>query len=213
MTTNVTLGKEVMIDGIKKLSSNDIRLKTFLQKFRVPVLPIEKNYFWSLCRSVIYQQISGKAAKKISDRYLSLFDQDVKMTPADVLDIDIEKINNVGISRQKSSYIKNIADAFSNKIINEKNISELDDQKIIKQLTSIKGVGRWTAEMFLIFTLRRTDVFPVTDLGVQKGFQIFYSLDELPTIEMMNQKSESWRPYRTIMSLYLWYAVEGPFEW
>jgi len=213
MTTNVTLGKEVMIDGIKKLSSNDIRLKTFLQKFRVPVLPIEKNYFWSLCRSVIYQQISGKAAKKISDRYLSLFDQDVKMTPADVLDIDIEKINNVGISRQKSSYIKNIADAFSKKIINEKNISELDDQEIIKQLTSIKGVGRWTAEMFLIFTLRRTDVFPVTDLGVQKGFQIFYSLDELPTIEMMNQKSESWRPYRTIMSLYLWYAVEGPFEW
>ena len=213
MTNNVTLEEEVMIDGIKKLSSNDIRLKTFLQKFRVPVLPIEKNYFWSLCRSVIYQQISGKAAKKISDRYLSLFDQDVKMTPADVLDIDIEKINNVGISRQKSSYIKNIADAFSNKIINEKNISELDDQEIIKQLTSIKGVGRWTAEMFLIFTLRRTDVFPVTDLGVQKGFQIFYSLDELPTIEMMNQKSESWRPYRTIMSLYLWYAVEGPFEW
>ena len=213
MTNNVTLEEEVMIDGIKKLSSNDIRLKTFLQKFRVPVLPIEKNYFWSLCRSVIYQQISGKAAKKISDRYLSLFDQDVKMTPADVLEIDIDKIYKVGISRQKSSYIKNIADAFSNNIINEKKISELDDQEIIKQLTSIKGVGRWTAEMFLIFTLRRTDVFPVTDLGVQKGFQIFYSLDKLPTIEMMNQKSESWRPYRTIMSLYLWYAVEGPFEW
>ena len=213
MTNNVTLEEEVMIDGIKKLSSIDIRLKTFLQKFSVPVLPIEKNYFWSLCRSVIYQQISGKAAKKISDRYLSLFDQDVKMTPADVLEIDIEKIYKVGISRQKSSYIKNIADAFSNNIINEKKISELDDQEIIKQLTSIKGVGRWTAEMFLIFTLRRTDVFPVTDLGVQKGFQIYYSLDNLPTIEMMNQKSELWRPYRTIMSLYLWYAVEGPFEW
>ena len=213
MTNNVTLEEEEMIDGIKKLSSIDIRLKTFLQKFSVPVLPIEKNYFWSLCRSVIYQQISGKAAKKISDRYLSLFDQDVKMTPSDVLEIDIEKIYKVGISRQKSSYIKNIADAFSNNIINEKKISELDDQEIIKQLTSIKGVGRWTAEMFLIFTLRRTDVFPVTDLGVQKGFQIFYSLDKLPTIEMMNQKSESWRPYRTIMSLYLWYAVEGPFEW
>ena len=213
MTNNVTLEEEVMIDGIKKLSSIDMRLKTFLQKFSVPVLPIEKNYFWSLCRSVIYQQISGKAAKKISDRYLSLFDQDVKMTPSDVLEIDIEKIYKVGISRQKSSYIKNIADAFSNNIINEKKISELDDQEIIKQLTSIKGVGRWTAEMFLIFTLRRTDVFPVTDLGVQKGFQIFYSLDKLPTIKMMNQKSESWRPYRTIMSLYLWYAVEGPFEW
>ena len=67
--------------------------------------------------------------------------------------------------------------------------------------------------MFLIFTLRRPDVFSVTDLGVQKGFKIFYSLDDLPTIELMNKKSESWKPYRTIMSLYLWYAVEGPFEW
>lgn len=213
MMAIATLEKEIMIDGIKRLSSKNIKLKNFLQKFRVPVLPIEKNYFWALCRSVIYQQISGKAAKKISDRYLSLFDQGIKMRPADVTEIDIEKIHKVGISRQKSSYIKNIADAFRNNIINEKNISDLDDQEIIKQLTSIKGVGRWTAEMFLIFTLRRTDVFPVTDLGVQKGFQIFYSLDDLPTIEVMNEKSESWRPYRTIMSLYLWYAVEGPFEW
>ena len=213
MMAIATLEKEIMIDGIKRLSSKNIKLKSFLQKFRVPVLPIEKNYFWALCRSVIYQQISGKAAKKISDRYLSLFDQGIKMRPVDVTEIDIEKIHKVGISRQKSSYIKNIADAFRNNIINEKNISDLDDQEIIKQLTSIKGVGRWTAEMFLIFTLRRTDVFPVTDLGVQKGFQIFYSLDDLPTIEVMNEKSESWRPYRTIMSLYLWYAVEGPFEW
>jgi DNA-3-methyladenine glycosylase II len=213
MMAIATLEKEIMIDGIKRLSSKNIKLKNFLQKFRVPVLPIEKNYFWALCRSVIYQQISGKAAKKISDRYLSLFDQGIKMRPVDVTEIDIEKIHKVGISRQKSSYIKNIADAFRNNIINEKNISDLEDQEIIKQLTSIKGVGRWTAEMFLIFTLRRTDVFPVTDLGVQKGFQIFYSLDDLPTIEVMNEKSESWRPYRTIMSLYLWYAVEGPFEW
>jgi DNA-3-methyladenine glycosylase II len=67
--------------------------------------------------------------------------------------------------------------------------------------------------MFLIFTLRRPDVFPVTDLGVQKGFQIYYDLDELPSIDMMNEKSENWKPYRTIMSLYLWFAVEGPFEW
>jgi len=213
MMAIATLEKEIMIDGIKRLSSKNIKLKSFLQKFRVPVLPIEKNYFWALCRSVIYQQISGKAAKKISDRYLSLFDQGIKMRPVDVTEIDIEKIHKVGISRQKSSYIKNIADAFRNNIINEKNISDLDDQEIIKQLTSIKGVGRWTAEMFIIFTLRRTNVFPVTDLGVQKGFQIFYSLDALPTIEVMNEKSESWRPYRTIMSLYLWYAVEGPFEW
>lgn len=212
MSTTV-LEKEVMIDGINYLSSLNVNLSKFIKSYNVPNLPVEKNYFWSLCRSVIYQQISGKAAKKISERYLSLYANGEEMLPNEVIDIDIEKIFNVGISRQKASYIKNIAHAFNTKIIDEKNISKLDDQEIISQLTTIKGVGRWTAEMFLIFTLRRPDVFPVTDLGVQKGFQIFYSLDNLPTIEMMNEKSESWKPYRTIMSLYLWYAVEGPFEW
>ena len=207
------LDKEVMVDGINYLSSLNVNLSKFLKSYNVPTLPVEKNYFWALCRSVIYQQISGKAAKKISDRYLSLYANGERMLPSEVIDIDIKKIFKVGISRQKASYIKNIAHAFNTKIIDEKNISKLDDQEIISQLTTIKGVGRWTAEMFLIFTLRRSDIFPVTDLGVQKGFKIFYSLDDLPTIELMNKKSESWKPYRTIMSLYLWYAVEGPFEW
>lgn len=207
------LEKEVMIDGINYLSSLNVNLSKFLKSYNIPNLPIEKNYFWSLCRSVIYQQISGKAAKKISERYLSLYENGPRMLPSEVVDIDIKKILKVGISRQKASYIKNIAHAFNTKIIDEKNISKLDDQEIISQLTTIKGVGKWTAEMFLIFTLRRPDVFPVTDLGVQKGFKIFYSLDDLPTIELMNKKSESWKPYRTIMSLYLWYAIEGPFEW
>ena len=207
------LDKEAMVDGVNYLSSLNANLSKFLKSYNVPTLPVEKNYFWALCRSVIYQQISGKAAKKISDRYLSLYANGDRMLPSEVIDIDIKKIFKVGISRQKASYIKNIAHAFNMKIIDEKNISKLDDQEIINQLTTIKGVGRWTAEMFLIFTLRRSDIFPVTDLGIQKGFKIFYSLDDLPTIELMNKKSELWKPYRTIMSLYLWYAVEGPFEW
>tara|TARA_B100001250_G_scaffold382514_1_gene375723 strand:- start:188 stop:826 length:639 start_codon:yes stop_codon:yes gene_type:complete len=207
------LDKEAMVGGVNYLSSLNVNISKFLKSYNVPNLPIEKNYFWSLCRSVIYQQISGKAAKKISDRYLSLYANGERMLPSEVIDIDIKKIFKVGISRKKASYLKNIAHAFNTKIIDEKNISKLDDQEIISQLTTIKGVGRWTAEMFLIFTLRRSDIFPVTDLGVQKGFKIFYSLDDLPTIELMNKKSKSWKPYRTIMSLYLWYAVEGPFEW
>ena len=202
------LDQEAMIDGVKHLSSLNVKLSKFLKAYKIPTLPVEKNYFWSLCRSVIYQQISGKAAKKISDRYLLLYPNGPKMLPSEVIDIDIEKIHKVGISRQKAGYIKNIAQAFSTKTIDEKNIYRLNDQEIINQLTTIKGVGRWTAEMFLIFTLRRPDVFPVTDLGVQKGFKIFFSLDHLPTIELMNEKSKSWKPYRTIMSLYLWYAVE-----
>ena len=207
------LEKQVMEDGINYLSSLDNNLSKFLKQFDVPVLPIEEDYFWSLTRSVIYQQISGKAAKKISDRYLKLFSKGSKMSPIDVIKIDIEKIQNVGISRQKSGYIKNIANAFDEGLVNETQLHKLSDKEIIDQLVKIKGVGRWTAEMFLIFTLRRPDVFPVTDLGVQKGFQIYYDLDELPSIDMMNEKSENWKPYRTIMSLYLWFAVEGPFEW
>lgn len=207
------LEKQVMEDGINYLSSLDKNLSNFLKQFDVPVLPIEEDYFWSLIRSVIYQQISGKAAKKISDRYLKLFSKGSKMSPVDVIKIDIEKIQNVGISRQKSGYIKNIANAFDEGLLNETQLHKLSDKEIIDQLVKIKGVGRWTAEMFLIFTLRRPDIFPVTDLGVQKGFQIYYDLDELPSIDMMNEKSENWKPYRTIMSLYLWFAVEGPFEW
>ena len=207
------LEKQVMEDGINYLSSLDKNLSKFLKQFDVPVLPIEEDYFWSLTRSVIYQQISGKAAKKISDRYLKLFNKGSKMSPIDVIKIDIEKIQNVGISRQKSGYIKNIANAFDEGLVEETKLHKLSDKEIIDQLVKIKGVGRWTAEMFLIFTLRRPDVFPVTDLGVQKGFQIYYDLDELPSIDMMNEKSENWKPYRTIMSLYLWFAVEGPFEW
>ena len=207
------LEKQVMEDGINYLSSLDKKLSKFLKQFDVPVLPIEEDYFWSLTRSVIYQQISGKAAKKISDRYLKLFSKGSKMSPVDVIKIDIEKIQSVGISRQKSGYIKNIANAFDEGLVNETQLHKLSDKEIIDQLVKIKGVGRWTAEMFLIFTLRRPDIFPVTDLGVQKGFQIYYDLDELPSIDMMNEKSENWKPYRTIMSLYLWFAVEGPFEW
>ena len=207
------LGKEEITNGINLLSLNDPNLKRLFNTFDIPELDIEKNYFWSLCRSIIYQQISGKAAKTISDRFIALFPSEKNFNPKEVLDIDIDNLYTVGLSKQKASYIKNIAVAYDRNFINENNFSLMTDIEIIKQLTNIKGIGRWTVEMFLIFTLRRSDVFPVTDLGVQKGFQIFYSLDELPSIDLMNQKAKKWRPYRTIVALYLWYAVEGPIEW
>ena len=144
---------------------------------------------------------------------MALFRSGTNIQPREVLDIDINSLYSVGLSRQKASYMKNIAEAFGNKLINDENFIMMNDEEILKQLRMIKGVGEWTAEMFLIFTLRRSDVFPLTDLGVQKGFRIVYSLDELPTIDYMSEKAEKWKPYRTIVTLYLWNAVEGPFEW
>jgi len=211
--SSLVLNDRTIVDGINQLSSIDPILKHLFNGFDIPKLKIEKNYFWALCRSIIYQQISGKAAKTISDRFLALFRSGINIQPREVLDIDINSLYSIGLSRQKASYMKNIAEAFGNKLINDENFLMMNDEEILKQLTMIKGVGKWTAEMFLIFTLRRSDVFPVTDLGVQKGFQIVYDLDELSTIEQMNEKAEEWKPYRTIVTLYLWYAVEGPFEW
>ena len=207
------LGKEEITNGINILSLKDPNLKRLFNTFDIPELDIEKNYFWSLCRSIIYQQISGKAAKTISDRFIALFPSEKNYKPKEVLDINVDNLYGVGLSKQKASYIKNIAEAYNVNFIINNNFSIMTDAEIIKQLTNIKGIGRWTAEMFLIFTLRRSDVFPVTDLGVQKGFQVFYSLDELPSIDLMNEKAEKWRPYRTIVTLYLWYAVDGRFEW
>ena len=211
--SSVVLNDRTIVYGVNQLSSIDPILKRLFSGFDIPKLKIEPNYFWSLCRSIIFQQISGKAAKTISDRFLALFRSGTNIQPREVLDIDINSLYSVGLSRQKASYMKNIADAFENKLINDENFIMMNDEEILKQLTIIKGVGRWTAEMFLIFTLRRSDVFPVTDLGVQKGFQIVNSLDELPTIDHMTEKAEKWKPYRTIVTLYLWYAVDGPFEW
>ena len=211
--SSLVLNNRTIVDGINQLSSIDPILKRLFSGFDIPKLKIEKNYFWSLCRSIIYQQISGKAAKTISDRFLALFRSGINIQPTEVLDIDINSLYSVGLSRQKASYMKNIAEAFVNKLINNENFIMMNDEEILKQLTIINGVGRWTAEMFLIFTLRRSDVFPLTDLGVQKGFRIVYSLDELPTIDYMSEKAEKWKPYRTIVTLYLWNAVEGPFEW
>ena len=207
------LDKGVLDEGVDQLILTDPGLKPLFDTYDVPKLKIEKNNFWALCRSIIYQQISGRAASTIANRFLELFSSGKNIRPIDIIEINIDKLRSVGLSKQKVSYIKNIADAFYNGEVNVENYFTMNDEEIITELTKVKGVGKWTAEMFLLFTLRRPDIFPVTDLGVQKGFQIFYSLDEIPTIDFMNQKADKWRPYRTIVTLHLWYAVEGPFEW
>ena len=207
------LSENEMDNGIKILSQKDPRLVPLFAQFNIPALKDEKNYFWSLCRSIIYQQISGKAAQVISERFINLFPSKKNLTPKQVIEADINDFYNVGLSKQKSNYIKNIANAFYENIIDENSLSSLSDINIINTLTSIKGVGPWTAEMFLIFTLKRPDVFPLTDLGIQKGFKIFFSMDEMPSIKFMKDESRKWEPYKTIVSLYLWFAVEGPFEW
>ena len=199
--------------AVKYLRQSDPELIPLLDAFKIQDLKPETDYFKSLTRSIVYQQLSGKAAKTILDRFILLYKDKSYPTPVDVINIDHEKLRSVGLSNSKAQYIKNIAHAFLDNPDTYESLEKMDDQDIIDTLITIKGVGPWTAQMFLMFTLNRPDVFPVTDLGVQKGFQHYYKLSEMPTPGQMLKKSEQWAPYRTVVSLYFWRLLEGPFEW
>ena len=204
---------EINIDkGLKHLKQNDRGMRRLIEEFETPVFIKDINYFEALVRSIVYQQLSGKAAATIHKRFKGLFNKDQNLSPSIVLEKSHDELSSVGLSSQKASYIHNIANAFKAGIVPD-NIDTICDDKVIECLTTIKGVGLWTAQMFLMFTLNRPDVFPVTDLGIQKGFQLYFQLDELPKPDLMIKKAEPWVPYRTLASWYLWRLVEGPFEW
>jgi len=200
-------------DALATLKKVDPEIHPLIDQLELTEINREYNYFKSLVRAIIYQQLSGKAAKTISDRFIALYDGKEYPTPSDVLETDHELLRSVGLSNAKANYIKNIAQAFLNNTLDYKNLDYLDDETIMEQLVSIKGIGPWTAQMFLMFTLNRPDVFPTGDLGVQKGFQQFFKLKELPKPKDMEKRAEKWKPYRTVMSLYFWKVVDGPFEW
>ena len=199
--------------AVKYLMKSDPELIPLLDAFKIQDLQPETDYFKSLPRSIVYQQLSGKAAKTILDRFILLYKDKSYPTPVDVINIDHEKLRSVGLSNSKAQYIKNIAHEFLDNPDTYDSLEKMDDQDIIDTLITIKGVGPWTAQMFLMFTLNRPDVFPVTDLGVQKGFKHYYKLSEMPIPGQMLKKSEQWAPYRTVVSLYFWRLLEGPFEW
>ena len=202
-----------MKSAIRTLVENDPGLKPLFDSYETPVLSIGQNYFWSLCRSIIYQQLSGKVAKSIADRFIGLYKNNEYPNPQEVLNTDMKALRSIGLSGAKAGYIHNIARAFVDDVIQFDHFSYISDSDIKNQLIKIKGIGPWTVEMFLIFTLNRPDIFPATDLGIQKGYQRYYRLQTLPKPYDMIEKAEQWRPYRSVVTLYLWYAVEGPFEW
>ena len=202
-----------MSAAVKALKISDVELTPLLDAFDIPDLKLETNYFHSLVRSIIYQQLSSKAAKVIAQRFNNIFGGTDFPDPKDVIETDHKTLTSVGLSKSKALYIRNVAHAFLDGIIDYKNLGSMSNSEIIEQLTSVKGIGPWTAQMFLMFTLCRSDIFPTTDLGIQKGYQKFYKLPSLPNCTDMEARSKVWAPYRTIVSLYFWRLVEGRFEW
>lgn len=160
-----------------------------------------RPYFWTLCSAILAQQVSGAAARSIIGRVRALYPDLRFPTPGVLLATPATRLRKAGVSRQKTRYLHALAEAFERGELAGIRFSRLSDEEIIRRLTAIVGVGRWTAEMFLMFSMRRRDVFPVDDLGIRKGMARFFGVAEAPA---MVERAEAWRPYRTAASVYLW---------
>lgn len=163
--------------------------------------------FHSLVRAIVSQQLSYRAAQTIFRRLIELAGTPW-VTPEAILSVSIEEIRNTGISYSKSSFIISLAHTVSCQGVNFREIALMHDQDVIHELTRARGIGPWTAEMFLIFGLGRPDIFPVQDAGIARGLQRVYGLDDKPEQEELVRASQAWKPYRSIASWYLWRALD-----
>ncbi len=199
--------------ALLSLRKADPRMGRLMDEFGPPEFNPISNYYESLVRSIVYQQLSGKAAATIYGRFKSLFNTNQYPKPKDVIHIPHETLRSVGLSNQKANYIRDLSEKWDGGAIDLSNVDAMTDEEISTELIKVKGIGQWTADMFLMFTLVRPDVFPLGDLGIQKGFMGLNKMDRLPTPKEMELEAEKWRPYRTVAAWYLWKIVDGPFEW
>ena len=198
---------EAGIDFLKR----DKNMKILIDKFGSPNFTIGQDYFQSLLRSIVFQQLSGKAAQTIYERFIKLIPKTSNLCPNEVLKLNNDDMRKSGLSFQKINYVKNLADYFENNSFKKKDVERMNDEEISKELTQIKGIGQWTVDMFLMFTLNRGDILPYRDLGIQKGIMKILNTKNLPSKKEMEICSKKWRPYRTIACWYLWRMADDKF--
>jgi DNA-3-methyladenine glycosylase II len=164
--------------------------------------------YGTLIRSIVGQQLSTKAAATIYGRVLELFGKHTP-TPKQLLKADPEKLRGAGLSRAKVAYLRDLAEHVEDGALELERLPELPDEEVAAQLTAIKGLGQWTADMFLMFHLGRPDILPVGDQGIRRAIQVEYGLRKLPDAKRMQTIAKPWRPYRTLASLYLWSSLDN----
>ncbi len=169
------------------------------------------SLFAALAESIVYQQLNGKAAATIFARVRALFPRARgALTPARVLGASEAELRAAGLSNAKFLAIRDLAErAQSGSLPTLARVQKLSDQEIIERLTEVRGIGRWTVEMLLMFRLGRPDVLPLDDFGVRKGYSIAFGTQEMPTKAELESRAERWRPYRTVASWYLWRATDS----
>jgi DNA-3-methyladenine glycosylase II len=190
--------------------SKDRRLAKLLEQQEAFTLRKRKQIYLHLCASIMSQQLSTRVAEVIHKRFLKLYSG--KPTPQNILDTPFDELRAIGLSNAKTRYIQNVARFALEKGMDPKILRKMNDEELIEHFTEIKGVGRWTAEMLLMFTLGREDVFAVDDLGIQNAMIRVYKLDKTDKKklrEKMLQISAKWSPYRTYACLHLWHHKDN----
>jgi DNA-3-methyladenine glycosylase II len=201
--------KRVWTLGMKHLRNNDPRLASIIDRIGPYEFHLDEDHYEALVGSIIFQQLAGVAARAILNRFKQLFEGKIPR-PREYLSTEEGRLRASGLSPQKIRYIRDLSERIEHGLLDLRKLSDLTDDEVVKELDEVKGIGRWTAEMFLIFVLGRTDVLPVDDLGLRKAAQKIYRLRKLPTKEKFEQLSRNWHPYCSIATLYLWRSQEKP---
>jgi DNA-3-methyladenine glycosylase II len=203
-------------EGDKHLRKVSPALKGLIED-RGPITPetdrrgSRPNAYEALARAIVGQQLSTKAAASIWEKVTALYGGETP-APEQVLDTDPQELRDAGLSWGKVNYFRDLAEHIADGELDVEGLDQLSDDEVIEELTAIKGIGVWTAHMFLIFSLGRPDVLPTGDLGVRRGAQLAHGMDELPEPDELEQMAEKWRPHRTLASLYLWRSLHNEPE-
>ncbi len=189
---------------LQHLAAADPVMSALIEKWGPLRLTATTDYFFTLLDAIASQQLSSKAATTIVGRIRALVPGEDAPTPEAILAVPDEALRAAGLSWGKVSYLKDLATRATSGALDLGHIAQMEDEEIIKELIAVKGIGRWTAEMFLIFSLARADVFAVDDYGIRVAMMRLYNMPELPKPAAMRPIAEAWRPYRSYASLYLW---------
>ena len=191
----------------KILSRRDPILRKIIKKFNKGSLTTRDDPFFSLCRTIVGQQISTKAADSIWLKFETKSKK--RITPHIILKLSSRSLKKVGLSRQKISYLKNIAKSFKNKSFEIEKLKKMSDEESINYITKLRGLGVWSAQMFLMFNLNRPDIFPITDIGLLKAISKNYRVSYPPSKRFLNKISKLHFGYRTIFTWYMWRSIDS----
>jgi len=201
-------GPDYWDDACKHLSKRDRVMRKLIPRFGEGRLHSRGDAFTTLARSIVGQQISVKAAQSVWERFVALTPPSPQLVPAFVLALDTPTMRSAGLSARKVEYLSDLAQHFESGTVHVRQWQQMDDEAIIDELVAIRGIGRWTAEMFLIFHLMRPNVMPLDDLGLIKGISLNYFSGEPVSRAEAREVGDAWAPYRSVATWYIWRSLD-----